>query len=106
MKIGSKERVSADSEDPGQFDHLCSLIRSGSLLFINPCHAEPGYPAFANSVDPDQLASEEANWSGSALFAMKYMNLQQLNPNQANSDWLKIRSGHGILIYSAWQGLI
>ena len=23
----------------------------------------------ANSVDPDQLASEEANWSGSTLFA-------------------------------------
>ena len=22
----------------------------------------------ANSVDPDQLASEEANWSGSTLF--------------------------------------
>ena len=32
-------------------------------------------PAFANSVDPDQLASEEANWSGSALFAIKYVNL-------------------------------
>ena len=31
-------------------------------------------PAFANSVDPDQLASEEANWSGSALFAIKYVN--------------------------------
>ena len=29
------------------------------------------YPAFWNSVDPDQLASEEANWSGSALFAIK-----------------------------------
>ena len=29
------------------------------------------YHAFANSVDPDQLASEEANWSGSALFAIK-----------------------------------
>ena len=28
------------------------------------------YPAFANSVDPDQLASEEANWSESALFAI------------------------------------
>ena len=29
---------------------------------INPCPAEPRiYPAFANSVDPDQLASEEAN---------------------------------------------
>ena len=33
------------------------------------------YPASANSVDPDQLASEEANWSGSALFAIKYVNL-------------------------------
>ena len=33
------------------------------------------YPAFANSVDPDQLVSEEANWSGSELFAIKYMNL-------------------------------
>ena len=32
-------------------------------------------PAFANRVDPDQLASSEANWSGSALFAIKYVNL-------------------------------
>ena len=29
---------------------------------------------FANSVDPDQLASEE---SGSALFAIQYLNLYQ-----------------------------
>ena len=35
------------------------------------------YPTFTNSVDPDQLASEEANWSGSALFAIKYVNLYQ-----------------------------
>ena len=35
------------------------------------CHA------FANSGDPDQLASEEANWSGSALFAIQYFNLYQ-----------------------------
>ena len=35
------------------------------------------YPAFANSVDPDQLASEEANWSGSALLSIKYLNLYQ-----------------------------
>ena len=34
-------------------------------------------PVFANSVDPDQLASEEANWSGSALFVIKHMNLYQ-----------------------------
>ena len=45
---------------------------------VNPCPAEPGIcPAFANSVDPDQLASEEANWSGSALFAIQYLDLYQ-----------------------------
>ena len=33
------------------------------------------YPVLANNVDPDQLASEEANWSRSALFAIKYVNL-------------------------------
>ena len=33
------------------------------------------YPASVNSVDPDQLASEEANWSESALFAIKYVKL-------------------------------
>ena len=41
------------------------------------------YPAFANSADPDQLASEEANWSGSALFVSKYVNLCQ-NPESSN----------------------
>ena len=28
------------------------------------------YPAFANSIDPDQLVSEEVSWSGSALFVI------------------------------------
>ena len=37
--------------------------------------AEPGYTLPMQTVDPDQLASEEANWSGSALFAIKYLNL-------------------------------
>ena len=32
----------------------------------------------ANSVDPDQLASEEASWSGSTLFAKAgYIRVQQ-----------------------------
>ena len=34
----------------------------------------PG-PAFANSVGPNQLASSKANWSGSALFVIQYVNL-------------------------------
>ena len=33
-----------------------------------------GFTVFANSVDPDQLASE-ANWSGSALFVINFVNL-------------------------------
>ena len=41
-----------------------------TLVLLNP-----DIPCLANSVDPDQLASEEANWSGSALFAIKYENL-------------------------------
>ena len=56
-----------------------------------------------NSVDPDQHASKEANWSGSALFVIKYVNLYQ-QPG-SRFDWLKIRSGRGFLIYSTWQGL-
>ena len=43
---------------------------TGQTIYLNPCPAEPGYPAFANSEDPDQLASKDANWSGSALFAI------------------------------------
>ena len=42
---------------------------------MSPVGRRIQYPAFANSVDPDQLASEEANWSGSALFAIKCVNL-------------------------------
>ena len=40
-------------------------------------------PVLANNVDPDQLASEEANWSGSALFVIKYVNFQQ-KPGSSN----------------------
>ena len=38
--------------------------------------------SFANNVDPDQLASEEANRSGSALFAIKYMWIYMNNLDQ------------------------
>ena len=48
---------------------------------LNPC------PAFENSEDPDQLASEEANWSGSALFAIKYVNLYQQSGSSNLIGW-------------------
>ena len=61
-------------------------------------------PDLANSVDPDQLASSEANWFGSALFVIKYVNFYQ-KPGSSNLIGVEIRNGRGILIYSARQGL-
>ena len=50
--------------------HTPAIADLLTLVLLNP-----DIPCFANSVDPDQLA--EANWSGSALFAIKYANLLQ-----------------------------
>ena len=47
------------------------MIKLTLLLLNTTC------PVLANSVDSDQLASEEANWSGSALFVIKYVNFCQ-----------------------------
>ena len=43
-----------------------------TLVLLNP-----DISCVYNNVDPDQLASQEANWSGSALFVIQYMNLYQ-----------------------------
>ena len=56
-------------------------------------------PAFANKVDPDQLASEEANWSRSALFAIQY---EQTGSRNLIGWHLEV----GVAIYSAGQWLI
>ena len=34
-------------------------------------------PTFANSIDSDQMASEEAIWSGSTLFVIQIVNLNE-----------------------------
>ena len=62
-KVQTSLRIYAVSPESMLFGHLTLVL----LARI--------YPTFANSVDPNQLASEEANWSGSALFAIKYVNL-------------------------------
>ena len=50
-------------------------INKKSLFFLTLVLLNPDMSFSANSVDPDQLASEEANWSGSVLFVIKYVNL-------------------------------
>ena len=55
-------------------------------------------PILANNVDPDQLASEEANLSGSALFVIKYVNFYQKSGSSNLIGWkLEV----GVVIYSA-----
>ena len=54
------------------------------------------YPAFANSVDPDQMA-EEASWSGSAL--SEFISTIWIK----ETDWLTNRNRYGVLFYSAWR---
>ena len=39
------------------------------------------------SVDPDQLASDEAIWSGSALLVIKYVNLYQQSGSSSLIGW-------------------
>ena len=63
---------------------ICGL-KSINILTLVPLN--PDIPAFANSVDPDQLASSEANWSGSALFAIKYVNLYQQSGSSNLTGW-------------------
>ena len=53
-----------------------------TLVLLNP-----DIPGLGNSVDPDQLASEEANWSRSALFAIKYLNLYQRSGSSYLIGW-------------------
>ena len=50
------------------------------------------YPVFTKSEDPDQLASEEANLPGSALFAFKYVNLYK-QPGSSNLIGWKLEVG-------------
>ena len=53
-----------------------------TLVLLNLCVS-----SCANSVDSDQLASEEANWSGFALFAIMYVNLYQISGSSSLNGW-------------------
>ena len=56
-------------------EQIVAVLTMG--IYLTLVLLNPDIPCLANSVDPDQLASEEANWSGSTPFAIKYVNLYQ-----------------------------
>ena len=58
-----------------------------TLVLLNP-----DIPVFANSADPDQLASGDTNWSGSAMFVVKYVNMYQ-EPGSSNLIGWKLGLG-------------
>ena len=55
---------------------------------------------FNNTGDPDQMASEEAIWSGSTLFFIQFMNLYEQTSLSYQIGWLS-EMGMADLIYSA-----
>ena len=79
---------------------ILSVCLNLTLVMINP-----DIPCLCKECRSDQLASFRSQliWICSLSICMWiYSN----NLEQANSDLLKIRSGRGILIYLAWEGLI
>ena len=68
-----------------------SLSYSRGFTATNPSLAKHA-TSLVNSVDPDQLAPEEANWSGSALFIIKYVNFYQ-KPGSSNLIGWKLEVG-------------
>ena len=55
----------SDAAEENQTDFVVTVA---GLSFINPCPAEPNLSFSVNTVDPDQMASDEAIRSVSALF--------------------------------------
>ena len=75
------------------------IFLPGVHFLLNPSLAEQDMPCLNKSVGPDQLTSEEANRSGSALFVIKYVNFYQ-KPGSSNLIGWKLEVG--VAYYSAW----
>ena len=68
LSVWSESQVSERWKKKAKLEYGRNFMQLTLLLLNTTCLV------LANSVDPDQLASEEANWSGSALFVIKYVN--------------------------------
>ena len=80
MKIMAIFFIFPPTESIIVFESTSLRVNLLTLLLLNmTC------PVLANSVDPDQLASDvkEANWSGSALSVIEFVNFYQ-KPGSSN----------------------
>ena len=67
---------------------LCVLDNSSCIIF-NPSLAKHDMPCLSKQCRSRPVASEEANWSGSALFVIKYANFYR-NPGSSNLTGWKL----------------
>ena len=56
---------------------LVKVLRRGRHGVLNLILLLTTTPTFANSVDQDRMASEEAIWSGSTLFVIQFVTLNE-----------------------------
>ena len=70
------------------------------MVKINPGPAEPGYALLCKQKRSRSLTSSEANWSGSSLFVIKYVNLYQQSWPINLIGW-ELEVG-----VASWQGII
>ena len=78
-----------------------------SIMYFNPCPAEPGYILFCKQCRSRSVGfwrrRSQLIWICTVCnWVCKFITSIWIK----QPDWLKIRSGCGILIYSAGQGLI
>ena len=71
---------------------VLSQITTVCVGYLTPLLLNTACPVLANHVDPDQLASEEAKWSGSELLVVKYVNFYQ-KPWSSNLIGWKLEVG-------------
>ena len=69
-------------------------------MVMAPLLLKPDRSAFANSEDPDRLASSEANWSGFALLVIECVNPYQTSESGGVVGW-GFGGGLGVWMCSA-----
>ena len=81
--------------------HLCKLIGSFAVS-INPSLAEHDMPCPSKQCRSRSVGLSQLIWICTVCHQVcEFIATIQIK----HSDWLKIRSGRGILIYSAWEGI-
>ena len=70
-----------------QFSFNKNQFCTHEILYLTPALLNRIDIAFENSIVPDQMASEEAIWSGSTLFVIQFVNLYEQTTSSYLIGW-------------------